>query len=107
MATVQLTQHNFSAVVENNRIVLIEFWAPWCSSCTAFTATLTASSECHSDAVFATVNTDEQQALAGAAAITSVPTLLVIKAGQVVHRQRGAVGRAVLEAMLDELDTLG
>ncbi|MFZ2624914.1 MAG: thioredoxin domain-containing protein [Propionibacterium sp.] len=106
MATVQLTEQNFSEVVENNPTVLLDFWAPWCLTCTAFTAVLAASSEHHPGTVFATINTDEQQNLAGAAGITSVPTLLVIKDHRLVHTQHGALSPAALEALLRELAEL-
>lgn len=103
MATVQVTEKNFSDIVENNRTVLMDFWAPWCLSCIGFGDILVAASERHPETVFATVNTDEQQKLAGAARITSVPTLLVIKDHRLVHTQRGAISQQVLEALLDEL----
>ena len=63
MAAVELTAASFDQTVNDNAIVLIDFWAPWCGPCKNFAPVFEAASQRHPDAVFAKVNTDEQQEL--------------------------------------------
>src|SRR5215204_3712060 len=79
MATVELTKDNFEDVVTGNDIVVVDFWAPWCGPCKGFAPVFEAASEKHPDVVFAKVNTDEQQELAGHFAIRSIPTIALFR----------------------------
>ena len=74
MATVELTKDNFEKTVSENSMVIVDFWAPWCGPCRGFAPVFEKASETHQDVVFAKVNTDEQQELAGAFDIRSIPT---------------------------------
>ena len=65
MATVELTADNFMTTVENNGIVLIDWWAAWCGPCRMFAPVFEKASEEHTDIVFGKVDADTQQALAG------------------------------------------
>jgi thioredoxin-like negative regulator of GroEL len=64
VATVELTKDNFEKTVNENPMVIVDFWAPWCGPCRGFAPVYEKASETHSDVVFAKVNTDEQQELA-------------------------------------------
>src|SRR5262245_43309757 len=79
VATIDLTQENFEETVTDNPMVIIDFWAPWCGPCKGFAPVYEKASEAHADVVFAKVNTDEQQELAGAFGIRSIPTLMVFR----------------------------
>ena len=78
MSTVELNTDNFGEIVENNDIVIVDFWAPWCGPCQSFGPVYEEVSEKHEDIVFAKVNTEVEQALAGHFQVRSIPTLIVI-----------------------------
>lgn len=109
MATMTLTSENFSKAVEDNEIVLVDFWAAWCGPCRSFAPVYEKAAERYADQgiVFGKVDTDAEQALAAAAKITSIPTLMALKQGHVVFAQPGALPAAALDQVIDavlELD---
>lgn len=100
MATVELTQDNFEDVVTGNDLIVVDFWAPWCGPCKGFAPVFEAASEKHPDVVFAKVNTDEEQALAGHFAIRSIPTIMVFRENVVLFSQAGALPGEGLESII-------
>jgi thioredoxin len=101
MATVELTTDNFKDVVANNDTLIIDFWASWCAPCRSFAPTFEAASEQHADIVFAKVNTEEQQELAAAFNIGSIPTLMVFREQIIVYADAGALPPAGLQQLID------
>ncbi len=101
MATVELTTENFKEVVEGNDTLIIDFWAPWCAPCRSFAPTFEAASEQHPDIVFAKVNTEEQQELAAAFNIRSIPTLMVFREQIIVYAEAGALPPAALQQLIE------
>lgn len=101
MATVELTTDNFKEVIDSNDIVIVDFWASWCAPCRSFAPTYEAASEQHADLVFAKVNTEEQQELAGAFNIRSIPTLMVFREKVIVYADSGALPAAALQQLVD------
>jgi len=100
MATVDLTKDNFEQTVTDNQIVIVDFWAPWCGPCKGFAPVFEKAAEAHADVVFGKVNTDEQQELAGAFNIRSIPTLMVFREKVVLFQQAGALPGQALEQVL-------
>ena len=106
MATVELTKDNFESVVTGNPVVIVDFWAPWCGPCRGFAPVFEKASDAHADVVFAKVNTEEQQELAGSFAIRSIPTLMLFRERIVLFQQAGALPASALEQVLSQAKAL-
>ena len=106
MATMELTRENFEQTVIDNPIVIVDFWAPWCGPCRGFAPVFEKASESHPDVVFAKVNSDEQQELAGAFNIRSIPTLMVFREKVILFQQAGALPGQALEQVLTQAKAL-
>ncbi|GAB4508545.1 MAG: thioredoxin [Sulfuricaulis sp.] len=106
MATVEVTQENFNQVVNSNSMVIVDFWAPWCGPCRSFAPAYEAASEKHPDVVFAKVNTEEQQALAGYFQIRSIPTLMIFREKIIIFAQPGALPASALEQVIEKAKAL-
>jgi thioredoxin 1 len=101
MTTQELTRENFEATVEENPIVLVDFWAAWCGPCRQFAPVFERAADAHPDIVFGKVDTEAERELAAAARITSIPTLMAFKEGKLVFAQPGALPPAALEQVID------
>ena len=100
MSTVELGAENFEHTVTENEIVLVDFWASWCGPCRQFAPVYEKASLTHLDVVFGKVDTEAERALASAAQITSIPTLMAFKQGTLVFSQPGALPAAALEQVI-------
>jgi len=98
--TVELTNDNLNEIIDNNPIVIVDFWAEWCGPCKSFGPTFEAAAEVNDDVVFAKVNTEEQQELGGMFQIRSIPTLMVFKEQIVVFSQAGALPASALDELI-------
>ena len=107
MSTVELTAETFEKTVTSNDIVLVDFWADWCGPCKRFAPVYEESSEKHPDVVFAKIDTEaEQQQLAAAAQITSIPTLMAFRDSILVFSQPGALPGPALEGIIEQIKGL-
>ena len=106
MATVELTGENFEQTVNENAMVIVDFWAPWCGPCKGFAPVYEKAAEAHPDIVFAKVNTYDQQELAGAFGIRSIPTLMVFREKVILFQQAGALPATALEQVITQAKAL-
>jgi len=104
MATRNITAESFNETINDNEIVLVDFWASWCGPCRQFAPTFEASSEKHPDVVHAKVDTEAEQQLAAAADIRSIPTLMAFKKGKLLFNQAGALPPAMLEDLIAQVE---
>ncbi len=100
--TVDVTDSNFKDVVEKDGIVLVDWWAPWCGPCRVFAPTFEKVAGRHPDVTFAKVNTEEQQSLAAAFQIMSIPTLMILRDKILLYAQPGALPEAALEELVQK-----
>jgi thioredoxin 1 len=106
MTTIVATNENFESLVNDNDVVIIDFWAPWCGPCRSFAPIFEAAADKHNDVVFAKVNTDEQQDLAAAFQIRSIPTLMVFRQKIIVFAQPGSLPASALDTLIDKAKSL-
>jgi thioredoxin 1 len=106
MSTVTLTKDTIDDVIGAEGITLVDWWAEWCGPCKQFGPVFEAASEQHSDVVFGKIDTEDQQELAAAAQITSIPTLMAFRDGILVFSQPGALPAAGLEQIITAVKDL-
>ena len=106
MATIELTTENFKETIDGSGIVIVDFWAPWCAPCRGFAPIFEAASEKHPDIGFAKVNTEEQQELAGAFNIRSIPTLMVFREQVIIYAEAGALPASAFEQLIEQVRAL-
>ncbi|MET0931633.1 MAG: thioredoxin [Aeromicrobium sp.] len=106
MSTVTLTQDSIDDVIGADGITLVDWWASWCGPCRQFAPVFEAASEKHQDVVFGKIDTEDQQQLAAAAQITSIPTLMAFRDGVLVFSQPGALPATGLEQIIQAVRDL-
>ncbi len=100
MAVVTLNKDNFESTVSGDKVVLIDFWAPWCGPCRMVSPIVDEIAEEHPEYKIVKVNVDAEPELASKYGVMSIPTLIVIKDGKVAAQSTGARPKAQILAML-------
>jgi thioredoxin len=106
MAAIELTSENFQDTINNNAVVLIDFWASWCGPCQSFGPLFEAASEQNPDMVFTKVNTEEQMELAAHFQVRSIPMLAIFKEQILVFAQPGALPASSLNQLIEQVRAL-
>lgn len=103
MATINLNYDQLQPTLENNEIVLIDFWAEWCGPCKMFGPVYEKMSEKYPDIAFTKVDTEAEQQLAGAFGIQSIPTLAIFRDNILLFKQPGALPEHALEDIIGQV----
>jgi thioredoxin 1 len=106
VAVVAATRETIEALVEDNNIVIFDFWAPWCAPCRQFSPIFEAASEKYSDVVFAKVNTEEEKEIAAHFSIRSIPTIMVFRESMLVFAQPGSIPENAIGELIDKIKAL-
>ena len=106
MATVALTSENFEQTLQDNDIVILDFWASWCGPCQSFAPIFEEASNKHADIVFGKINTEEEMELAQRFQIRSIPTMMVVREQVVLFAQPGALPATALDEIITKAKEL-
>lgn len=106
MATINLTAENFKDTINNNDIVIVDFWAEWCGPCRSFAPTFEAASEKYADIAFCKVNTEEEREMAAGFNIRSIPTLMVFREQVILYAEAGALPASALDQLIEQVRAL-
>ncbi|MDH5518453.1 MAG: thioredoxin [Gammaproteobacteria bacterium] len=106
MAVIELTKENIEETITSNEIVLIDFWAPWCGPCKSFAPIYEEVAGNNDGVVFAKVNTEDEQELAGHFQIRSIPTLMIFRQQIVLYSEAGMLPAPALQEIVDKVKSL-
>jgi thioredoxin 1 len=106
VAVIELTKENFEQTITSNDIVLIDFWAPWCGPCKSFAPIYEEVAGKNEGVVFAKVNTEEEQELAGHFQIRSIPTLMIFREQIILYSEAGMLPATALQEIVDKVKSL-
>ena len=101
MSYIKVNANNFEEIKNSEKVVLLDFYADWCGPCRMVSPIVDEIAEQREDILVGKVNVDNEQALAMKFGITTIPTLAVIKGGEVVKQVSGARPKAAILALID------
>ena len=101
MSAININQSNFqNEVMNSDKPVLLDFWAPWCGPCRMVVPIVEEIARERSDIKVGKINVDDNPELAGQFGVMSIPTLVVMKSGMIVNQSMGAKPKSAILAML-------
>jgi thioredoxin 1 len=101
MSALHINKDNFEQLVtKNEKVVLLDFWAPWCGPCRMVSPFVDQLADEQTDFAVGKINVDEEPEMAKQFGVMSIPTLVVVKDGQVVRQEAGAKPKAQIAAMV-------
>ncbi len=103
MAVLEMTSQNIEETINNNKIVIIDFWAPWCGPCKQFGPVFEQSATKNLDVIHAKVNTDNEQEIAGSFEIKSIPTIAIFKEQTLIYHEAGSLPEEALDQILTQV----
>ena len=106
MSTLEITKDTFNDTINNNDIVLVDWWAAWCGPCRSFAPVYEEASQRHADIVFGNIDTEAQPELSAMARITSIPTIMAFREGILIFSQAGALPGPSLEELIGKIREL-
>jgi thioredoxin 1 len=106
MATVRVTKDNIEQTIKGHKLVILDFWAPWCAPCRTFGPTFERASNEHPDVLFGKVDTESEPEVAGYFGITSIPTIMVFKEAIGIYQESGAIPPRALEEVITSAQKL-
>lgn len=106
MATTNITGEQFTATIEGNDIVLVDFWAAWCGPCRQFGPIFEKVSEKHDDVAFVKVDTEAERELSAALKITSIPTIMGFRENVLVFSHSGVLSEPQLGNIVEAISAL-
>ncbi len=106
MAVVELDKQSFEDTIKDNDFVIVDFWAPWCGPCRSFAPVYDKVSDDFGDAVFAKVNTENEQEIAAHFQIRSIPTLMIFREQIIIFSQPGALPESSFRDLLGKAKAL-
>lgn len=106
MAITIANRDNIESLVEQNDIVIFDFWAPWCGPCRSFAPIFEEASDKYPEVLFAKVNTEEEQEIAAHFSIRSIPTIMVFREQMLVFSQPGMLPANAIDELLGKVKDL-
>lgn len=106
MAVIEAKRGSIEDIVEDNNVVIFDFWAPWCGPCRSFAPIFEAASEKFTDVIFSTVNTEEEREIAAYFSIRSIPTIMIFREQMLVYAQPGSIPENEIEALIAKIKGL-
>lgn len=103
MSTIDLNKDTFQAAIQDDKPMIVDFWAPWCGPCRNFAPIFEEIAAKHDDVTFAKVNTEEQQELATGMGIRSIPTLMVFREQVLLFSESGALTASQLDELVTQV----
>jgi thioredoxin 1 len=106
MATIQLNNDNIKSTIDDNDLVIIDFWAPWCGPCKAFGPIFEKMSDEIEGVTFAKCNTQDEPELAGQFGIQAIPTLVAFREKIMVFKQAGMLPEPAMNELITKIKEL-